>query len=186
MMYVFKYSRLEARNKKFVYFISTIHHKTGHVSASSQFWLHLDQRGHGVAHKDTNVRSIALQAQTELGDLQGTIQLVISTDGQNSFAKFVYANPVGIFDNVANPDVEEDTEIKLEAVIGFDGGERSSGADFGQYLLKSNKSLQAVHTFRIDGNVQWYSECPLIWTPEMRPAKYPGHFKVCFLVQIHP
>ena len=84
-----------------------------------------------------------------LGDLQGTIQLVVSTDGENSFASFIYKNPHGIFLNVAEPDVDYEDEI--EAVIGFDGGERSSGGDYGQLLLMSNRSLKTVNTFRIDG-----------------------------------
>ena len=84
-----------------------------------------------------------------LGDFQGTIQLVVSTDGTNSFASFIYENPDGIFSNVAHPDV--DYEDDLEAVIGFDGGERSSGGDYGQLLLMANQSLRAINTFRIDG-----------------------------------
>ncbi len=93
-----------------------------------------------------------MQELTQLGDLQGSIQLILSTDGKNSFASFAYEDPNAIYSNIINPDLDEKTaEIGVEAVIGFDGGERSSGADFGQYLNRSNQSLQAIHTFRIDG-----------------------------------
>ncbi len=35
------------------------------------------------------------------------------------------------------------------------------------------------------GQEKEYSKLPLIWTPEMRPPLYWGHFKVCYLVQIY-
>lgn len=89
---------------------------------------------------------------TEPGDLRGTIQLVVSTDGENSFASFVYTDPETVSSNISDPQM---------AVIGFDGGD-ASGADFGAFLLRSNRNLQRMHTFRIDGMkiVGWV--CPNI------------------------
>ena len=35
--------------------------------------------------------------------------------------------------------------------IGFDAGQRSAAADFGQFVLENNWTLETVNIFRIDG-----------------------------------
>ncbi len=93
---------------------------------------------------------------TMLGDKQGSFQLVLSTDGKNSFASFVYSDPETIFSNVLEPELDEDYPlIEVEASIGFDGGEGTLGADFGLFLKRNNRPLTAVNTFRIDGNIKY-------------------------------
>ncbi len=86
-----------------------------------------------------------------LGKKQGSFQLVVSTDGENSFASFIYSDPGTIFSNV----------LSLKAVIGFDNGERITGSDYGLFLMKNNRTLPAVNTFRIDGNVCSIHLCTL-------------------------
>lgn len=87
-----------------------------------------------------------------LGDKQGSFQLVLSSDGENSFATFVYADPATVFHNVLEPELDEEYPlITVEASIGFDGGEKTSGADYGLFLMMNNQQLPHISSFRIDG-----------------------------------
>ena len=85
--------------------------------------------------------TLTLQSLHE-GNFLDTFQLIISTDGRASFAVFAYSDPGELFTVL-----EEDPD----AAIGFDAGTGMSGADFGQFLLRSGRHLEAAYIFRIDG-----------------------------------
>jgi hypothetical protein len=74
-----------------------------------------------------------------------TFQLVISTDGQHSFAAFVYSNPLAIFSSLTDGD----------STVGFDSGQ-GKFADVGRIHLMSHQPLEAVNVFRIDGNSRYF------------------------------
>ncbi len=67
---------------------------------------------------------------------------MVSTNGQVSFAAFIYDNPgVTALDGSNN--------INLQ--VGFDAGGEGRGANVGRILLNNNLTLEAVNIFRIDG-----------------------------------
>lgn len=75
-----------------------------------------------------------------------TFQAVISTDGQHSFASFIYRDSL-----ILSSFVDKDPNT-FSLIIGFDSGDRRSHADVGKNLLFNNQSLEQVAIFRIDGN----------------------------------
>lgn len=75
-----------------------------------------------------------------------TFQLVISTNGQVSFAALIFDDPSSILTYFTS---NQDT-VK----IGFDAGFESVGsADFGMFILDNGLTLESTNIFRIDGNV---------------------------------
>ena len=68
-------------------------------------------------------------------------QLVLSTEGKNSFASFIYEDLEIVNSFMSNNGIA--TEIR------FDAGDESRGVK----LSEDNYFLQGVNTFRIDGKV---------------------------------
>ena len=76
--------------------------------------------------------------------MQDTFQLILSTDGQVSFAALIFEDPSVFF-----PLLEFLGFVK----IGFDGGRHIGlSADIGEYLMSHNLDLEPVSIYRIDGN----------------------------------
>ena len=71
-----------------------------------------------------------------------TFQAVISTDGEVTFAAFIYKEPLSLFSTIH--------DVPQSLAIGFDKEKQFSG-DFGNFLVNNNRTLEAVHIFRIDG-----------------------------------
>ena len=69
-----------------------------------------------------------------------TVQLVIFTDGQISFAAFNYDDLASLKSLVVHNDI---------VIIGFDAGNARSSANLTNFILESS---EADYVFRIDGN----------------------------------
>ena len=65
--------------------------------------------------------------------MQTTFQLVLSTNGNASFAALMYQDPTTL------------TDFPREHVVGFDAGDRNRGITF------MPNELQGANVFRIDG-----------------------------------
>ena len=74
-----------------------------------------------------------------------TFQLVISTNGQVSFAALIFDDPSAISAYLASN--------RDRVRSGFDAGSGGAGsADFGMFLLDNGLTLESTNIFRIDGN----------------------------------
>ena len=76
-----------------------------------------------------------------------TFQLVISTDGEVSFAAFIYNDSASITDKIIGSAFSERRLVS----IGFDSGNGLAALKFGEIFLNESKTLAANNLFRIDG-----------------------------------
>ena len=81
--------------------------------------------------------------QAEEGDQGNTFQLVLSTDGNVSFAAFLYQNPLSISNELLSLE-----EREAAMIVGFDPGAGTglTPVDYGSVV-----GVRATNIFRIDG-----------------------------------
>lgn len=72
-----------------------------------------------------------------------TFQIVLSTDGQHSFAALIYDDPATISSFLH--------ESVRPLIVGFDSGNSFSSANAANFLLQNNETSEASILFRIDG-----------------------------------